>query len=79
MAKRFDERLETIRLILVELEHSPIRWTLLAKKVTGSSTPWLIQSVLNWLLSNGYVERPSRGLYRLTDRGQQLLKVLKQS
>jgi len=73
MADRFDERLATIRLILAALERSPSQWTPLVRKVMVSSTPWLTQTCLEWLLSNGYLERPRRGQYGLTDKGLELL------
>jgi DNA-binding HxlR family transcriptional regulator len=75
-AGRFKDRLETIKLILSALEESPNRWTPLVRRMMASSTPWVTQSCLRWLLAEGYVERPSRGLYRLTEKGRQLLAVL---
>ena len=51
--------------------------TILKQALGRARTPWLIQSCIGWLMENGYIVRPSRGLYRLTDRGLRLLKVLK--
>ena len=75
-ASRFEDRLETIKLILSVLEESPSRWTPLVRMMMASSTPWITQTCIEWLLSEGYIERPSRGQYRLTESGRQLLKVL---
>lgn len=47
------------------------------RKVLETSTPWVAQSTLDWLLREEYVERPSRGLYRLTEKGRLLLDVLR--
>ena len=76
-AGRFQERLETIRLILSALEDSPSRWTPLVRRMMASSTPWVTQSCVEWLLAEGYVERPSQGLYRLTEKGRQMLRVIR--
>ena len=74
--KRFKKRLATIETILKCLSGEPCRWTPLMRKVLVTSTPWVAQSTLDWLLRDGYVERPIRGLYRLTEKGKLLLNVL---
>ena len=75
--KRFKARMATVKSILECLSAEPCRWTPLMKKVLETSTPWVAQSTLDWLLREGYIERPSRGLYRLTEKGKLLLDVLR--
>ena len=74
--KRFKKRMATIKVILMTLEDSPYHWTPLMKKVLKSSTPWIAQSTLDWLRREGYIERPSRGHYFLTEKGELLLETL---
>jgi len=73
---RFDDRLRTARTILEVLARGPMRWTPLTKLVLRSSTPWKAQATLEWLLREGYVERPSRGVYEITDKGLKFLEAL---
>jgi len=47
------------------------------RKTLRTSTPWVVQSTLYWLLREGYIERPDRGLYRITEKGKIFLDVLK--
>ena len=79
MGSRFEDRLNTIKLILKTLEGSPSRWTPLLQKAMTSSTLWITMTCLEWLLAEGYVERPRRGLYVLTEKGGQLLGALSQA
>ena len=76
MTKRLNERLETARVVLVTLSRGPIHWTPLMKLILMKSTPWKAQAILEWLLKEGYIERPARGVYQITERGQLLLKAL---
>jgi predicted transcriptional regulator len=41
-----------------------------------SPTLWNVQSILRWLLDHGYLERPERGLYRITEKGLEFLRTL---
>jgi len=34
------------------------------------------KQVYNYLLTNGYVERISRGIYKITQKGEKLLEIL---
>ncbi len=75
--KRFKKRLATIKTILKCLNGEPCRWTPLMRKVLVTSTPWVAQSTLDWLRRDGYIERPCRGLYRLTEKGEHMLNALR--
>jgi len=33
-------------------------------------------TALEWLLKHGYIERPERGLYRITEKGLRFLETL---
>jgi len=74
---RFENRLEDAREILNALEEAPSRWTPLTKLAMKRSTPWRVQSTLEWLRKERYVERPERGVYRITERGHILCRALK--
>jgi predicted transcriptional regulator len=74
--RRFAACLATVSAILGALESGSMRWTPLMRMVVQSSTPWRVQAVLEWLLGEGYLDRPTRGVYRITDRGRLLLFAL---
>jgi len=74
--ERFKACLATVAAILGALESGPMRWTPLTRIVVQSSTPWRAQAVLEWLLGEGYLDRPARGVYRITERGGLLLSAL---
>jgi len=79
MSKRLEEKLEVARIILRILSRESMRWTPLVKAVLEKSpTPAVFRKVVMWLLERGYIERPRRGLYRITEKGLQLLKALDQ-
>jgi predicted transcriptional regulator len=71
-----NDRLGTARVVLEAVMREPMRWTPLTKLILQSSTPWKAQATLEWLLKEGYLERPSRGIYRITEMGALLLKAL---
>ena len=61
--------------ILARLEpEGEARWRDLLTVMLAPST-W--RGALEWLLRHEYVERPRRGLYRITPRGRELLEALK--
>lgn len=77
MTDRFRDRLKTARTILEALAKGSMRWTPLTKlTLARSSTPWKAQTTLEWLVKVGYVERPTRGVYKITERGLLFLKAL---
>ncbi|MBC8223599.1 hypothetical protein H8E65_03350 [Candidatus Bathyarchaeota archaeon] len=77
MSARIDDRLDVARTILDALEREPARWTPLTRLALKHTTPWKAQAALEWLLRKGYVERPLRGVYEITERGTHLLRVLR--
>ena len=74
--ERFKACLATVAAILGALESGHMRWTPLTRIVVQSSTPWRAQAVLEWLLGEGYLDRPARGVYRITEHGSLLLSGL---
>lgn len=74
--KRFKKRVETIKSILLCIEENPIQFTPLLRAVLRDSTPWVAQSTIQWLLEEGYVERPGRGTYKITEKGRRLLQAI---
>ncbi|MBS7620121.1 hypothetical protein KEJ21_05700, partial [Candidatus Bathyarchaeota archaeon] len=39
-------------------------------------SPWQLQTGLEWFLSNGFLEKKMKGLYAITFRGEELLKLV---
>ena len=78
MTKRFDDRLRVTRIILKALTKSSLNWTPLTKLILKWSTPWKAQSTLEWLVREGYIERPERGVYKITEKGKRFLEVISQ-
>jgi predicted transcriptional regulator len=73
--KRLDEKLRIARMMLERLSEGPMRWTPLMKMVVKESpSPWKAQVIIKWLLSNGYISRPERGVYQITKKGCKFLK-----
>jgi len=72
-----NRRIHTAKVILERLIEKPQRWTELEKAtVKASPTFSSFRSTLEWLLRNGYVQRPSRGVYDITDKGRIFLRAL---
>jgi predicted transcriptional regulator len=74
--KRFDKRVETIKTILLCIEDHPARYTTIIVTAMRDSTPWVTQTGLKWLLKERYIERPRRGIYKITEKGRNLLQAL---
>jgi len=77
MSKRLDEKLGVTRIILERLSEGEMRWSSLFKATLRESpSPYQTQTAIDWLLRRGYIERPSRGIYRITEKGRLFLKSL---
>ncbi|MCW4048754.1 MAG: winged helix-turn-helix domain-containing protein [Candidatus Bathyarchaeota archaeon] len=74
--KRFKDRVKTIKAILQCIEEHPTQYTPLIRTTLRDSTPWVAQSTIQWLLTESYVERPSRGTYKITEKGRRLLQAI---
>jgi len=77
VTERLDEKLSMARIVLDRLKDGPMRWTPLTKTVVKKSpSPWEAHVIIKWLLENGYIERPERGLYAITEKGRALYKLV---
>jgi predicted transcriptional regulator len=77
MTERLNKQLKVAGIVLELLSRGDMHWTPLTKAVLMESpTPWKVQSILRWLLDHGYIERPERGLYRITLKGLEFLRTL---
>jgi len=77
VTERLNEKLGMARIVLDRLKDGPMRWTPLTKTVVKKSpSPWEAQVIIRWLLENGYIERPERGVYSITEKGRTLLKSI---
>ena len=75
--KRLDEKLKIARIMLEMLSEGSMRWTPLLKMVVKESpSPWKAQVIIKWLLSNGYISRPERGVYQITEKGYKFLNAM---
>jgi len=75
--ERLTEKLRIAQIALDRLKLGPMRWTPLLKIVVKESpSPWKAQVIIKWLLENGYIERPERGVYSITEKGRAFLKSL---
>jgi predicted transcriptional regulator len=75
--KRLDEKLRIARIILEKLSEGFMRWTPLMKMVVKESpSPWKAQVIIKWLLLNGYISRPERGVYQITEKGYKFLNAM---
>ena len=68
------------RTILELLAKDSVHYTDLEKKVNASghsfATTNTFKSQLQYLLSNGYIDRIARGVYKMTPRGERYLSLL---
>ena len=77
MTERLNNQLKVAGIVLELFSRGDMRWTPLTKAVlVESPTPWKVQSILRWLLDHGYLERPERGLYHITEKGLEFLRTL---
>jgi DNA-binding HxlR family transcriptional regulator len=75
----FEERIKAAGVVLKHLRRGPKRYTELLKLTLGDgSTPGTFRSTVQWLLDQGYMERPQRGTYQITEKGRTLLSAISQ-
>ena len=69
------------RTILELLTKGNVHYTDLDKKVCTSCYPFAtnntFKSQLHYLITNGYINRISRGIYQITPKGEKYLLILK--
>jgi DNA-binding HxlR family transcriptional regulator len=68
------------KVILKALKNGDMRWTALEKKVLTTchslATRTRFDNRLRYLLNKEYVERVSRGVYRITENGTKYMEVI---
>ena len=68
------------KIILSMVKRGHIHWTDLKKKVLGTCHPFTTDTPfahqMRYLLQKGYIERVSRGIYRVTEKGEKYLEIL---
>ena len=74
--ERLNESLRTAVVLLGALRRGGMRWTPLVRVGYRASTPWRVHSMIYWLVGLGYVDRPRRGVYEVTEKGRALLEAL---
>jgi len=76
VTERFNDRLRVTRIVLRALAERSMNWTPLTKLILKWSTPWKAQSTLDWLVREGYVERPEKGVYVISEKGRRFLEAI---
>jgi Mn-dependent DtxR family transcriptional regulator len=80
LSKRREEQDAMDKIILKTLKKGRVRWTDLEKKVLAtchpSATRTRFDNRLRYLLKKGYIERVSRGIYRITENGEKYMEII---
>lgn len=80
MSRRREEQDMLDKVILSALKRGDVRWTALEKKVLTTchclATRTRFDNRLRYLLQKEYVERVSRGVYRVTEKGAKYMEVI---
>jgi predicted transcriptional regulator len=80
MSRRREEQDMMAKVILAALRRGHVRWTVLEKKVLTTchslATRTRFDNRLRYLLKKEYVERVSRGIYRITEKGEKYMQVI---
>lgn len=73
-----DKKMALAKCVLSKLaDTETMRWVVLIKEVLrNGGTPYTFQSILTFLLENGYVIRKERGVYKITEKGRIFLEAL---
>jgi predicted transcriptional regulator len=68
------------KLILEMVDKGHIHWTDLKKKILGTcyafATDATFAAQIRYLLNVGMIHKESRGIYVISDKGQQYLKIM---
>ena len=80
MSRRRGEQDIMDKVILTALMRGHVRWTVLEKKVLTSchslATRTRFDNRLRYLLKKEYIERVSRGIYRITEKGIKYMEII---
>ena len=80
MSRRREEQDLMDKIILKTLKKGLVRWTDLEKKVLAtchpSATRTRFDNRLRYLLKKDYIERVSRGIYRITENGEKYMEII---
>ena len=80
MSRRREEQDHMDKIILSMLKKGHVHWTELEKKVLTTchsfATRTRFDNRLRYLLKKGYIERVSRGIYRITESGEKYMEII---
>ena len=80
MSSRREQQDMMDKTILLTLSRGHIHWSDLEKKVLGTCHPWSTSSRfdarLRYLLKKGFIERVSRGIYHITEKGEKYMQII---
>jgi len=61
--------------VIQKLKVDAMRWMPLVESILQESR-WKAQTIIEWLSKHGYIERPERVLYCITEKGLRFLETL---
>jgi predicted transcriptional regulator len=80
MSRRREEQDMMDKVILATLKRGDVRWTVLEKRILTTchslATRTRFDNRLRYLLKKEYIERVSRGVYRITEKGTKYMQVI---
>jgi len=80
LSRRREEQDLMDKIILKTLKKEHVHWTDLEKKVLTTCHPSATRSRfdnrIRYLLKKGYIERVSRGIYRVTESGEKYMEII---
>jgi len=80
MSKRREQQDMMDKTILNALRKGHVHWSDLEKTVIATCHSWSTRSRfdnrLRYLLKKGYIERTSRGIYRVTESGEKYMEII---
>jgi predicted transcriptional regulator len=76
-----DQQRDLMRKAILELvRKGHVHWTDLKKRILGSCHPFATDATfaaqMRYLLDVGMIRRESRGIYKITEKGTQYLKIM---
>ena len=79
----FEQRIRLVVFIVNTIDATPdkqMRWTqIVSKCISHGHTEGPTKGTLKWCLDNGYIARPERGLYIVTEKGRSFIKSVESS
>ena len=80
MVSSIEKRLQNVRVALESIEGKPLRFTeLMARLTTVTGSASRSENIISLSYKLGYMDKPKRGVYRITGQGINMLNGLRNS